>query len=550
MANDLHSIAEKVKSDHSASTNENAARIPSLEEEFDSNFPEGKAANNEADDTEESSNAFADEDNEISEFEREEPESVINGSNNNYDEDDDDDENPVVAGVSDFSAESYTPNQNENSFDDEDNGGFEVTDEDLALAMPDIPAEDAKEHYDKVRSEVESYWRRLVMSGMLPDEADAAASVRLNKIGGDENIAYLKQNPQSLSVVVNKQDADKLEFTPEERQKMAKTKVIQLKVVEDATLKELKVKRVDKKRKLAALQTIESSLSQYSVPLPLMNDYCKFKGAQIVQLLQAVRYNDTTLDEMINKKASMVYAQLVNGSVLEKTDAWGKTTMNFSTFCNKFLFHDLDMALYGILVASSMEEIESELTCPECNQSFTWKYNLKTLLTMDDMSDAFKERFDEILENKTNADHLQEMYEANTQTHIVQSPITNHVYHINYPTVARAMALYRAIDQDDETMIYLSAVALFIDKLLVYDKRSEEYIEVDESEIRELMEVLQNIPQEEIDILQKYIAPMLYTPKFVLKSRCEHCGNTMSNTLSIDDLVFLRARDSSTETRL
>ena len=61
------------------------------------------------------------------------------------------------------------------------------------------------------------------------------------------------------------------------------------------------------------------------------------------------------------------------------------------------------------------------------------------------------------------------------------------------------------------------------------------------------MDVLQIIPQEEIDIIQKFLKPYLYSPKFILESKCPSCGNNMKNELSIDDLVFLKARDSSTE---
>jgi hypothetical protein len=547
-SNDLQAIAARVKNDHPTS-NEKEAVLPITKD--GDGIPDGTEGvpivpeMEGVEDTDEDEYA----DSGLAEFEHPEDESVVEGVDPE-DETDDDDE-PVVAGVSDFS-ESDGDAEQEDDYDSVNLGDdFEVTDDMIKEHMPDIPDEQAEEFYDQIRAEVESYRKKLILqSGMDPDEATAAATTRLKKLASDENIKYLKENPQALTVVVDKQNAEKFEFTSEEKAKMTKAKVIQLKVVEDTTLNTLKIKKIDKKRKLAALQSIDSNLSQYSVPLPLMNDYCRFRGAQIIQLIQAVKYNDTTLDEMINKKASMVYNQLVSGSVINKTDESGKTTMNFTSFINKFLFHDLDMALYGILVASSMEEIETDLTCSDCGQPFTWKYNLKTLLTMDDMSDEFKERFDEILEYKTNGEHLQKMYEDNNKTHIVESPITKNVYHLNYPTVARAMALYRAIDQEDETMIYLSAVALFIDKMLVYDKKSGEYIEIEEDEIRPLMEMLQNIPQEEIDIIQKYLAPMLYTPKFVLKSKCEHCGNNMRNELAIDDLVFLRARDSSTETRL
>ena len=328
---------------------------------------------------------------------------------------------------------------------------------------------------------------------------------------------------------------------------MVKSKVLQLKVVEDVTLKTVKTKKVDKKRKLSVLQNIETGVSMYGVPLPLMNDYVQFKGSQIMQLIKAIRYQDTPVDEMIEKKASLVFSQLVSSANIRKTDENGRALMTYNEFLNKFLFHDLDMALYGILVASSMEEVEVELTCGNCSQPFKTNYNIKTLLTMEDMSDEFKERFDQVLANKSDPDKLQEMYEENNKTSIVESPITHNIYHLNYPTLARAIGMYRSLDQNDENMVYLSAFALFIDKMLVYDSKAGDYLEIDEEEVLTLMEALSSIPQEELDIIQQYLTPKLYTPKFVLKTKCDHCGNDMVNVMSIDDMVFLRARDSSTE---
>ena len=414
--------------------------------------------------------------------------------------------------------------------------------------MPDIPLEVAEKYFDKMRQEVLAYRRKLILQNGMPlDEATAAALAKLQKLGDENNVHYCKENPSALTIMVDKRDVDKLEFSKEEKEKMVKSKVLQLKVVEDVTLKTVKTKKVDKKRKLSVLQNIETGVSMYGVPLPLMNDYVQFKGSQIMQLIKAIRYQDTPVDEMIEKKASLVFSQLVSSANIRKTDENGRALMTYNEFLNKFLFHDLDMALYGILVASSMEEVEVELTCGNCSQPFKTNYNIKTLLTMEDMSDEFKERFDQVLANKSDPDKLQEMYEENNKTSIVESPITHNIYHLNYPTLARAIGMYRSLDQNDENMVYLSAFALFIDKMLVYDSKAGDYLEIDEEEVLTLMEALSSIPQEELDIIQQYLTPKLYTPKFVLKTKCDHCGNDMVNVMSIDDMVFLRARDSSTE---
>lgn len=534
---ELKSIAERVRQEHAPKA-KNQAILPT--DDVEAGIPDGDSGVPVIPELED--------DTFTNEFEQEEPESVVNGE-----EDDpmEDEEEPVIAGVSDFGDGNQTMEEAESSngmMDVEFGDDFEVTDEQIKETMPDIPLEIAEKYFDKTRQEILAYRRKLILQNGMPlDEATAAALTKLQKLGDEKNVQYCKENPAALTVMVDKRNADNLEFTKEEREKIVKSKVIQLKVVEDASLKTVKTKKVDKKRKLSVLQSIETGVSMYGVPLPLMNDYVQFKGSQIMQLIKAIRYQDTPVDEMIEKKAALVFSQLVSSANIRKTDENGRGLMTYNEFLNKFLFHDLDMALYGILVASSMEEVEVELTCGNCSQPFKTNYNIKTLLTMEDMSDEFKERFDQVLAHKSDPDRLQEMYEENNKTNIVESPITHNIYHLNYPTLARAIGMYRSLDQNDENMVYLSAFALFIDKMLVYDSKERDYLEIDEEEVLTLMEALSAIPQEELDIIQQYLTPKLYTPKFVLKTKCDHCGNDMTNVMSIDDMVFLRARDSSTE---
>ena len=485
---------------------------------------------------------------ELAEFEEE---GVVEGyDDEEYSDDNEDDEEPVivVGGASSMESGIQHANINVDVSNENMEDEFVLTEEELRSTMPDLDDEAFINSSEKIRNELNSYRKNLILNnGFTIEEATKAAYNRAKKLGEEENASYLEEHPTLGIVEIDKTNVDKIEFTEEEREKLTKVRAIKLKVIEDVELSSLEIERVDVKHKASVLQSLDTNLSQYSVPLPLMSDYCRFKGSQIIQLIQAVRYNDATLDEVIAKKASLAYNQLCNSANLQKIDESGKTIMSYNDFINKFYFHDLDMAMYGILVASSMEEIESSLTCGECNTQFQWKYNLKSLLSLEDISDSFKQKFDDILGHKSDTEYLRELYDKNHKSIRVKSPITQNVYDLNYPTIARAIDLYRIIDPQDETMLYLSAFALFISKLYVYNNKTSKYIPIVEDEYKNLLDVLQMIPQEEIDIIQDFLRPYLYEPKFILKSKCPACGHNMTNSLSIDDLVFLKARDSSTE---
>ena len=236
-----------------------------------------------------------DEDSELSEFERVEDESTIN--NNDSFIIDEDDSSVIIedSGISDF------PNTEDTNIELEDED-FQITDEMIKEQMPDIPDDEAKKYYEKIRNEVMSYRQTLMLRNGLPmDDANTLSISKMNKLADTENIRYLKEHPNSVTITINKQDSDNLEFTKEEREKLVKSKIINLKVIEDQSVIETKIKRIEKKNKAAYLQKMDTNLSHYSVPLPLMNDYVQFRGSQIIQLIQAVRYDDTTYDEMVSK---------------------------------------------------------------------------------------------------------------------------------------------------------------------------------------------------------------------------------------------------------
>lgn len=425
----------------------------------------------------------------------------------------------------------------------------ELTDDDLRTVMPDLSDSEFLKSAKDIKRNFSTYRKNLILQGFTPEEADLAARNKMKKDSTEINDNYLTEHPKVGIVEVDKKDAEKLEFTPEEKDKLTRSKAIKLVVVENEDLKHIKIKQSDPKQKVNFLKTVEGSVSKYSVPLPILGDYVTFKGAQIVQLISTAKYDDDRIEDMIGKKASLIYDRLIGGTIFNKYDNMGKTEMSYNDFANEFKYHDINMAIYAILVASSMEESETNLTCPSCSTAFQWKYNIKGLLKLDDVSDQYKEMIDTILAKKNDTDTLNHIHEENYEVHRYQSPFTKNIYDVSYPSIARAINLFSAIDTKDTTMAYLSAVGIFLQNIYIYDKESDEYIQIQDSDIQTLMETLQVLPQNDITMLLNQLQGMLYDPKFVLESKCPNCGERMINRLNIDDLIFLSAQDIGTEIR-
>jgi hypothetical protein len=430
---------------------------------------------------------------------------------------------------------------------DIENKPVSITENDLKSAMPDLDELTYNNTAPELKKSLEGYRKGLLINGGFTiEEVNLAVKNRLANKGKEINTKYLEENPKVGIIEINKTDEKNIQLTAEERAKLQKVKSIRLVAVEDMELATLKVDRIEKKSKTSFLKTIEGNLSKYSIPLPLIGDFVTFRGAQIIQLIGTVKYEDESFDELIKKKASLIYDRMIGGTITQKYED-GRIVMPYTEFANKFRFHDIDMALFGILVASSMEEVETQLTCSHCNTPFQWKYNLKTLLKLDGISDKFKALIDNILSSKNNGEYLEKVNKDMSKVMRLKSPITQNVYEVGYPSVSRAISIYEKIDQKDSTIVYLSTVALFLHSFYIYNTKNDSYVHIEDDEIEAMMEALQIIPQEDLDILFIQIKDMLYIPEFVLGSKCPSCGNSMTNTLSVDDLVFLRAQDSSTE---
>ena len=478
-----------------------------------------------------------------------------------------DEDSPVIAGLGSFEheepdVENEESEEEEDDFeDDEDemelfskdnimnasNFGMDGN-EDLRSLAPELSDEEYMEVLSKSREQTAVYRKSLLINeGLSKEEADEAAENHLKKLIAGENTAKLEKNPKVGVIEINKKDADNLELTEEEHEKLSRVKSIKLVMVEEEELKSIKIKKFDKKHKGNYVKNLDGNLARYSVPLPSTGDYATFKGTQLVQILSTVKYEDDSLDEVISKKAGLLYDRLCDATILNKYDEKGKVKLTFTDFINKYKYHDLDMGLYAIVIASSVEDIETHLTCPSCHNSFDYKYNLKTLLDLSDMSENYKEITDNILANKSNKEKLIEINSENSMSQRFKSTITNNIYDIGLPSIGRAINLMKTIDQTDEVMVYLSAPALFIDNALIYDEECDDYYPIEETEYRELMEFMQTIPDNELQLINKVASEKIYVPKFVLKSKCPHCGLDLENKFSIDEMVFLKAQGTQTE---
>ena len=116
-----------------------------------------------------------------------------------------------------------------------------------------------------------------------------------------------------------------------------------------------------------------------------------------------------TFDQM-HKKLSVIYNKMVNPSI-------GKFE-NFNDFLHKFAYVDIDLAVYGLVVASFPEVDDIPMTCqnPGCKNSFNHKFSPRTLLRFENSSNKFLKAMKDVVECKE-SDFEKLVMESPTRTH-------------------------------------------------------------------------------------------------------------------------------------
>lgn len=455
-------------------------------------------------------------------------------------EDEDDDDCVVILPTSQAASESV------NTLASGDRTQI-VSIEEAKQLMSDMPEETFTEKYNQLNSDIFNYKKELMVSqGFTSQEADEAAKNRFKRNAEKYNAEYLQNNPKLGVIEINKKDEENITLTDEEHDKLQKVKTIKLVVVENRNLEVLNIKKNIKEDHIGKyIREINGSLCHYTTPLPIYGDMVTFNGAQTMQLVSVVARDDDEISEILERKASLIYDRINYGNIFNKYDQDGNVILSYNDFINQFMYQDIDIALYAIIVASSMEYSETDLRCSDenCKTQFKHKYNMKKLL-QPDMLDRFKERFETILSNRNASDVMNKLHDEISQITRVKSTFTGNVYDMEFPTVGKAIDHYKSLDNTDTQAVYNSTIGLYINTIYIYDSTDDSYIPVSGKDI---LSVFSSIPQMDIELLTNYIEKnMAFLPKFKLTSTCPKCGKKMVNELDIDQMVFLRAQDSST----
>ena len=334
-------------------------------------------------------------------------------------------------------------------------------------------------------------------------------------------------------------------FTDEEKEKIFSSTEIHLKEVEEMDLSTITVKKADKSF-LESVNEFQLSSSKVPVVFPASRFKAYMTGLSYGEMGDMSLNNENVTFDQLHKKLTVIYNKMINPSIGEFE--------SFEDFLKKFAYVDIDLAVYGLVVATFPEVDDIPLTCnnEKCKRSFNHKYSPRTLLRFEKANDKFLNAMKDVVECPAgDSDKLLESSPARVHKR-VKLPFSGFIIEIG---IASAYDyLYTIVDNiigdkfknehpdDVNGILQINATLLGLIRAVYVPSGNGSYTMFDNFE--DMINALYMVKPEEISILasllQKYTDS--YTVEFELFGiKCPHCGTeTRRIPLDINSLVFLK----------
>lgn len=348
-------------------------------------------------------------------------------------------------------------------------------------------------------------------------------------------------------------------FDDEENKIIEKADIIQLCEVEDEDLHVVEVERPDDSTPF--MQLVEArQLSTSKVPMafPASGFKAEMHG------LSWGEYADITLDtesedakdylsfDKLYKRYSTVYNSMKNISVGPFAD--------FEDFLHKFAHDDLDLAIYGLLIATQPELDMLNMSCtkPSCKRSFTYSYSPRGVIDFDTAPLAMLEMIEKI-DNATPDERLK-LFKNSRVNKFKRIRLEQSGYLVDIGAASAWDYLYQILPivqkyaeiesemSDTDPRKSIPAMLFGVRNIWIPTGKGGHYRASTGSDIAD---VLLSLPSKDAMVVEAAVTAYRrqYTAGFSLKGiECPHCHTkTPKIPIDVDTLVFqIRLRQIST----
>lgn len=421
--------------------------------------------------------------------------------------------------------------------------------DDLRSYVPTGQEEGFEVYSGELALELNDYAKELVTKyGMSVKDAVSARDARAQARIIEERAKYLREHANAGIIKIREGDEGALALTEEEHSKLTRVREIKLVEIQEEIIKTIPIIAVAPSNKRDLLDKVTGIFCEDKVPLPSSCDYASFRGMQIFELVQSYTRPDDTFEDALSRKAQVIYEAFQGSTRLKKYDNDRKVILTYDDFIRNYSYYDIDMSIFSIVCASSKEVTEGELRCPRCGRFTKVKYNVRKLLYSQDLPDHWKERFDNVLKYRADIDKLNSIQSRFWNGIRMQSNVSKNIYDIKIPMISKALNVGHFIGRQangDDMEFFMTA--MFVNKMHIYVPDKNSYIPIEEDEQGLLLDWFRKIPQDDVDAIRLLIRDEVLSMSFKGQVECaidNKCHHKWDNDYLIEDLVFLRVRDT------
>lgn len=359
---------------------------------------------------------------------------------------------------------------------------------------------------------------------------------------------------EDIKVIIDKTQASDVAFDAEERDKIKRSRTIELEIIEK---RELHYNIIDESD--IGINDIDAVLSQYTrkyndmpVSLPASHYRCTLTGLSYPEILDLSYSQEQNNLDGERKKWSIAYDHIKNPSIGRFAD--------FDDFLQKTSFIDLDFILWGILCATCMPKEIVSIDCHSkgCGNTYDWIYSPKELLqldqvaqsTLDEMKVTGEAQSDETIRDN----YEQSMLKLSNSVVLPSSQFVICFGHISAYTYLNTV--YGRIEdvrnsEDASMSTAVEATALTVVKyILLPSSDGEGYRKVSDPDA--ISKVIHTLNELDFQTLGELLSIMTepYQLKFVLKDIvCPKCKTKSSITIDdIGRMIFITSQSLSNAT--
>lgn len=332
-------------------------------------------------------------------------------------------------------------------------------------------------------------------------------------------------------------------FTPEEKEKIEESDVIQVNEVKLIDINAIRAKKVNKSFQ-DVIKSYDYNGQRTTICFPASGFKAQMKGLSYGEFADISLTPDTVTFDRYHKRLSIIYNKMVNISTGPFKD--------FEDFLKNFASIDIALALYGMYIATEQENQSIPLRCgnKSCGKGFNWNFSTRSVLRLERCSDRFLNNMKKIATaDPSDYDEIKKD-SAVMNSKVLELPDSGIVCEIGIvsayeflynfiPTLDEAK-FNEAFGSDENDIYGTNRFLLSYVRSMYIPDGNGGYIEC--LGYKDILDAIYNLSPREIQIFIAYVTKLQseWDITFSLGDiTCPHCrAVTKDMDLSIDELVF------------